>query len=109
MRRPTWLRAPHLSLNAKWILVTVISFSLHATWGGLDYSFFKANKERREAIQKLACAAATDADGALRAIKARAGEGIPGDDLLALNKTRLLVAALEVNPNCNPRIGRSLP
>lgn len=96
-------RVPHLSLNAKWVIVTVISFSLHAGWGALDYSFFRANAERREAIRTLACATATDAEGALRAIRARSGEAIPGDDLLALNKTRLLVAALEVNPHCPNR------
>lgn len=100
MRR--FFRWHPLSLNQKWILVTVISFSLHATWGALDFQFFRVNQDRRDAINKLACATATDASGALRAIKARAGRGLPGDELLALNKTRLLVAALEVNPNCPP-------
>lgn len=57
-------------------------------------------RERREQINKLACAIQVDGRGSLKAIKARAGSGLPGDSLLAKNKSRLIVAASELNPDC---------
>lgn len=58
--------------------------------------------ERSRQVNALACAIETDARGSLLVIHARAGRGLPGDDLLALNKTRLAIAASRLVPSCDP-------
>lgn len=88
-----------LSRSQTWVIVTVISFALHIGWGALYVATFKANTERRNDINALACSLATDAEGSLRVVKARAGLGLPGENLLSLNKTRLQLSALALCPN----------
>lgn len=80
------------------VTVMVVSMLLHIGWGVLYVTTFKANTERRNDINALACAVATDAAGSLKAISARSGRGLPGDNLLSLNKTHLQLAALKLCP-----------
>lgn len=81
------------------VTVMVVSMLLHVGWGALYITNFQANADRRSDINALSCAIATDAAGSLKAISSRAGTGLPGDNLLSLNKTRLELAALRLCPN----------
>lgn len=85
-------------------LLTILSLVLVA--GAVAYTFSvqrQQNEDRRErvsAVNSLACAIEVDARGSLKALVARQADGIAGDDLIARNKTRLALAAAELNPTC---------
>lgn len=91
----SWIRGHALTLFACIVVIASVTYVAIVEKDRGD-----ERRERREQINKLACAIQVDGRGSLKAIKARAGRGIPGDSLLAKNKTRLVIAASELNPDC---------
>lgn len=95
MRALHWVRGHILTLFTCAILIASVTYVAFVEKDRGD-----ERRERREQVNKLACAIQVDGRASLVAIQARAGRGIPGDDLLATNKTRLVIAASELNPDC---------